>query len=303
MTDKLKKKIKNNIMGYILILPFLVGLIFFTIYPLFLALFESLFKDYNPLFKFDWSTFGLDNYILAFTDEGIRHSMLLTLVYTALNIPISLSISFILAYLLSFSLKGNKAFRILVYLPAIIPGIVGAGIHKYIFSNNDYGLLNTIIQSFGKEPRGFLESKSQVEALISFMATGFFGFGCSSPMWIAGFRSVPKEIYEAAELDGSSRFKTLFSVTIPLMGRFIFFQFLGSLIGSLQVGEAVIQLSPNGGFNGNLNFFGLLIYNQTQASSGLNFGVASALSYILFAIIGLLSIITFRENKKIYYED
>ena len=303
MTSKRIRSIKNNATGYLLLTPFLIGLIFFTIYPLLLALAQSFFKDYNPLDGFDWNDFGLDNYIRALTDEWSLDSMKLTLVYAAITIPMNLIVSFFLAYLLTREVKGTKLFRVLVYLPALIPGIVGASIYKYIFSSNDYGLINNLLISMGREPMALLESKDQAIAMWSFIATGFFSFGCSTPMWIAGFKSVPRDVYEAAILDGSSPMTTLFKITIPLMGKFIFFFFFGAMIGALQIGEAVLMLSPGGGHNGNLNFFGLMIYNQTTGSGGFNYGFASALSYLLFIVIAILSAITFRANRKIYYED
>ena len=303
MTSKRIRSIKNNATGYLLLTPFLIGLIFFTIYPLLLALAQSFFKDHNPLDGFDWNDFGLDNYIRALTDEWSLDSMKLTLVYAAITIPMNLIVSFFLAYLLTREVKGTKLFRVLVYLPALIPGIVGASIYKYIFSSNDYGLINNLLISMGREPMALLESKDQAIAMWSFIATGFFSFGCSTPMWIAGFKSVPRDVYEAAILDGSSPMTTLFKITIPLMGKFIFVQLIGAMIGALQIGEAVLMLSPGGGHNGNLNFFGLMIYNQTTGSGGFNYGFASALSYLLFIVIAILSAITFRANRKIYYED
>lgn len=303
MLARTKKKIKSNLTGYLLLTPFLIGLVFFTIYPLLLALFQSFFKDYNPVDGFIWSEFGIANYQRALTDEWVLHSMRLTLIYAAITIPMNLIVSFFLSYLLTTGVKGAKAFRILVYLPALIPSIVGASIYKYIFSSNDYGLINSILIAMGESPSKLLEAKEPMVALWSFIATGFFSFGCSSPMWIAGFNSVPKDVYEAAKIDGSGHFNTLFRITIPLMGKFIFFQFLGSLIGTLQIGESVLMLSPGGGYNGNLNFYGLMIYNQTTGSGGFNYGFASALSYLLFIVIGILSAISFRANKAVYYED
>lgn len=303
MNAKTREKIKNNVTGYLLLTPFLIGMIFFTVYPLCLALFQSFFKDYNPLDKFDWNVFGLENYKRALTDKWVLDSMKLTLKYAAITIPMNLVISFMLSYLLTRGVKGSKIYRVIVYLPALIPGIVGASIYKYIFSSNDYGLINSVLISWGKTPSKLLEAKEPWVALWSFIATSFFSFGCSSPMWIAGFNSVSKDVYEAAALDGSTSMNTLFKITIPLMGKFIFFQTLGSLIGALQIGESVLMLSPGGGYNGNLNFYGLLIYNQTTGAGGFNYGFASALSYLLFIVIAALSAVTFKANKKVYYED
>lgn len=302
MTNKLKRKIKTNVTGYILILPFLIGLLFFTVYPLGLALYQSFFKDYSPVTGYDPSAFGVDNYVRALSDEWVLRSIKLTLIYAAFTIPFGLIVSFLIAYFLSFNIKGSKVFRVLVYLPALIPGIVGATIYKYMFGADEYGLVNQIRIYLGQAPSQLLESENQIIAVFCFFLTGIFSYGCTTPMWIAGLKSISPDVYEAAAIDGSSRVRTLFTITLPLMGKFIFFQLLGSLIGTLQIGESVLMLSSRGGFDGNLNFYGLMIYNQTTDGIG-NYGFASALSYLLFLVIAALSAITFKANKKIYYED
>ncbi len=301
MKASTKKIIKNNVTGYLLLLPFLVGLIGFTAYPLLLALWQSFFKDYSPVTGYDFADFGFENYISAFTSQSVQRSICLTLVYAAITIPFGLVVSFLLAYLLSLPIKGTKIFRVLVYLPALIPSIVSASIYKYMFGPDEFGLINQLLIGLGREPSKLLESPEQSIAVLSLFLTGIFGYGCSSPMWIAGFNSVPTDVYEAAFVDGSSKPRTFFKITIPLMGRFIFFQLLGSLIGTLQIGESVLMLSSRGGFGENLNFYGLMIYNQTTDGIG-NYGFASALSYLLFIVIALLSIATFQANKKTYME-
>ena len=301
MKAKTKKIIKNNVTGYLLLAPFLVGLIGFTVYPLLLALWQSFFKDYSPVTGYDFTVFGIDNYVRALTDDWVLRSICLTLVYAAITIPIGLVVSFFIAYLLTAPIKGSKIFRVLVYFPALIPAIVSASIYKYMFGPDEFGLINQWLIGMGKDPSLLLESEDQTVAVFSFFLTGIFSYGCASPMWIAGLRSIPTDVYEAALIDGSSRTRTLFQITLPLMGRFTFFQLLSSLIGTLQIGESVLMLSSRGGFNGNLNFYGLMIYNQTTDGIG-NYGFASALSYLLFIVIALLSVATFQGNKKSYYE-
>lgn len=302
MKTKIKKKLKENAIGYGLLLPFLIGLIGFTVYPLGLALVQSFYKDYSPVTGYDPSALGIDNYVRALTDEWVLRSIKLTLVYAAITIPIGLIVSFFIAYLLTAPIKCSKLFRVLVYLPALIPGIVGASIYKYMFGPDEFGLFNQILIAMGQEPSQLLESKNQTIAVLCFFLTGIFSYGCTTPMWIAGLKTIPSDVYEAAAIDGSSRLQTLFKITLPLMGKFIFLQLLGSLIGTLQIGESVLMLSSRGGFNGNLNFYGLMIYNQTTDGIG-NYGFASALSYLLFIVIAALSAITFKANKKVYYED
>ena len=307
--EKIVKKIKENIVGYTLIIPLLVSLTVFTIYPLLMALFDSFFYDYIPrrdFFERDWSQFGLGNYFKAFTTGDFQHSMKLTLVYAIVMIPTTLTASFFIAWQLNKEFAGVKIFRVLYYLPCVMPGIVSAMVFRYIFSGEPYGLLNSLYTSImgldptKVEPFKFFEAESQSEALISYMFTSIFGLTGSMPFWIAGFRSVPPSLIEAAELDGANRMQKMFKIIIPMMSKFIFYQLLMGIIGTFQIGQAVITLSPRGGYGGNLNFYGLLIYNTGYV--GFNMGYGAALAYMLFVIIAVLSIFIFKFNKFVYYE-
>ena len=310
MTRKTKNKIKENFAGYILIFPLLISLTIFTIYPLLLSLFQSFFTDLTikKHMNYDWSTFGFGNYVNAFKDQAFWKSIKITFIYAAVSVPVMLILSFIAAYFLSKDFKGARVFRVLYYLPCLIPGIVGAIIYRYIYAGDAYGFINSFLYSLhirdfaSQEAIAFFDSEFEVVALASFISLGLFGIGGSSPFWIAGFKSIPKSYYEAAELDGIPKRRVFFKITIPMMSKYIFFQVITAFIGAFQIGQAVLQYSALGGKNGNLTFLGLIIYNNTQAPGGFNFGYASALSYILFIIIGGLSIILFRYNKFVYYE-
>lgn len=310
MTRKTKNKIKENITGYILIFPLLLSLTVFTIYPLLLSLFQSFFTNLtiSRHMKYDWSTFGFGNYANAFKDEAFWKALKITFIYAGISVPLMLILSFIAAYFLSKDFKGARVFRVLYYLPCLIPGIVGAIIYRYIYAGDAYGFINSLLYSLhirdfaSSEALAFFDSELEVVALASFISLGLFGIGGSSPFWIAGFKSIPKSYYEAAELDGIPKSRIFFKITIPMMSKYIFFQVITAFIGAFQIGQGVLQYSALGGKNGNLTFLGLIIYNNTQAPGGFNFGYASALSYILFIIIGGLSIILFRYNKFVYYE-
>lgn len=309
MTRKTKNKIKENIVGYALILPLLISLTIFTIYPLLLSLFQSFFQDIllRKYMDYDWSTFGFGNYINAFKDVSFWKSLKLTLLYAGISVPVMLVLSFVAAYFLSKDFKGARVFRVLYYIPCLIPGIVSAIIYRYIYYGDAYGFINSFLYFFGfrdidtQPALQFFESETEAIALLSFISIGLFTIGGSSPFWIAGFKSIPKSYYEAAELDGISKPRIFFKITIPMMSKYIFFQVISAFIGAFQVGQGVLQFSPGGGQNNNLTFLGLKIYFSAQTGI-LNIGYASALSYILFVIIAGLSIILFRYNKFVYYE-
>ncbi|MBQ7996012.1 MAG: sugar ABC transporter permease [Bacilli bacterium] len=310
MTLRIKNKIKENLVGYLLILPLLVSLTVFTIYPLGLALFQSFFTDLTikRYMNYDWSTFGFQNYINAFQDEGFWHSLRLTFTYAGITVPLMLTLSFLASYALSKDFKGARVFRVLYYLPCLIPGIVSAIIYSYIYAGEAYGFINSLLYSLhirdflSEDAIVFFDNELEVVAMTSFISMGLFGIGGSSPFWIAGFKAIPRSYYEAAELDGISKPRIFFKITIPMMSKYIFYQVISAFIGAFQIGQGVLQYTQTAG-NGNLNFLGLVIYNTAEANFGSpNIGYASALSYILFVIIGGLTIILFKYNKFVYYE-
>ena len=204
---------------------------------------------------------------------------------------------------MSKDFRGSRVYRVLYYLPCLIPGIVSAIIYRYIYAGDSSGFLNSLARMFGaKKPIEFFDNETEWIALASFMSMSLFSIGASSPFWIAGFKSIPKSYYEAANLDGIPKARTFFRLTVPMMSKYIFFQLIINIIGAFQVGQGVLQFSQTGGANGNLTFLGLSIYNWIQYSGNFNFGYASALAYILFVIIAGLSIILFKYNKFVYYE-
>ena len=308
MTNKTKNKIKQNIVGYLLIFPLLISLTIFTIYPLGLALFQSFFKDYKIMAaganSYDWSTFGFGNYAHAFEDDTFWKSLRITVIYSLVCVVLTVSLSFIAAYFLSKEFKGAKVYRVLYYLPCLIPAIVSAIIYRFIYYGDSSGFLNALFEMLGitDKPIEFFNSETEWVALLSFGSINLFSIGASSPFWIAGFKSIPKSYYEAAELDGISKTRTFFKITVPMMSKYIFFQLIISIIGNFQVGQGVYQFTETAGADGNLKFLGTSIYERIQRSGGYNFGYASALSYILFVIIAGLSILMFRYNKFVYYE-
>ena len=304
MTRKTKNKIKENLIGYVLIFPLLISLTIFTIYPLALSLFQSFFKDLTikRYTYYDWTTFGFGNYIHAFQDDTFWKALRITFTYAIISVVIMMALSFIAAYFLSKDFKGAKVYRVLYYLPCLIPGIVSAIIYRYIYYGDSSGFLNSLLMllKLTNKPVEFFDNKIEWAALASFMSIGLFSIGASSPFWIAGFKSIPKSYYEAAEIDGIPKIRVFFKITIPMMSKYIFFQLIVSLIGAFQVGQGVLQYSTTGGSDGNLRFLGLSIYEWVTKKN--NFGYASALSYILFIIVAGLSIIMFRYNKFVYYE-
>lgn len=297
---KLKKRLKTNAIGYALLFPLIIGLTIFTIYPLLVSLYNSFFLNYDGFSPREEFAVGFGNYLKAFKgyeSEIFFKSVKITFVYALIMVPLGMTISFAVALFLNQDMKAIGVFRLIYYIPCLIPGIVNAIIFTYIF-NESYGLLNNILTTLGFEKQRFFNAPNAL-AVVSFASMSLFGVGGSMLMWLAGLKSIPKSYYEAATLEGSGYFHTLFKITIPLCTPYIFYQLVVNVISTLQICDSVYMISSSGGNDNNLLFYGLYIYKNFQQN---NFGYAAALAYMLFIVIALLSAVIFKFNKYVYYE-
>ncbi len=294
---RVKKAVKNNYVGWLFIMPTVLGIAFFTLYPMVASLVYSFF-DYNIVSP--PHNFGFQNYIRAFTDgwPEFSQSLKVTVVYSLVNIPLSMVLSFALALLLSRDTKGMRFFRLLYYLPCIIPGVVSGLLWKDIMQPNG-GIMNRLLEMIGFPASDFFMNK--YTAMPTLIFTGMFGLGGGMVLWIASLKNIPPELYEAADLEGASYFVKLFKITIPMCSPVIFYNLITGVIGSLQTfGGVYVITGGGGGPDNSLLFYVMNIYNQAF-SSRLAMGYASALSWILFLIIGLLTAIMFKTSKWVYY--
>ena len=300
LSAKAKKRIMANVTGYALILPLLIGLVVFTLYPLFVSLFNSFFYNYDGFSPYEEFEFGFANYLRAFTgyeSEIFWKSIGITFSYAGFMVPLGLVLSFIVALFLNQGLKGIGVFRLLYYIPCLIPSIVQSMIYLYIFNSN-YGVMNDIFAGLGFEKSQFFDSPNY-NAVLTFMFMNLFGVGGSMLIWLAGLKSVPQTYYEAAKIEGGGYFYSLVRITIPLCSPYIFYLLITNVIATLQICGNAYMISSSGGVDNNLLFFGLYIYRTFMNN---NFGYSSALAYLLFIVIAALSALLFRFNKYVYYE-
>ncbi|MCI8413862.1 MAG: sugar ABC transporter permease [Clostridia bacterium] len=297
---KIIKEIKANAVGYALLLPLLVGLTVFTLYPLIVSLINSFYLNYDGFAPRSEFLFGWGNYKRAFSgyeSTVFFQSVKITFLYAIVMVPLGMVLSFGVALLLNRNSKSIGVFRLIYYLPCLIPGIVNTIIWRYAF-NSSYGLFNLVLTRLGFSPSLFFESPN-AKAVVTFAFMNLFGVGGSMLMWLAGLKSIPAAYYEAAKIEGSGFFRMLFFITVPLMTPYIFYQLITNVIGTLQICDAVYMISSSGGVNNNLLFYGLYIFRNFQ---NVNYGYAAALAYMLFLVIAALSTVLFRFNKFVYYE-
>ncbi len=300
ISAKVKKRIAANVTGYLLILPLLIGLVIFTVYPLLVSLFNSFFYNYDGFSPYSEFEFGFGNYARAFTGYESKvfwKSVGITFSYAAVMVPLGLVLSFLLALFLNQKTKGVGVFRLIYYIPCLIPSIVSSMIYLYIF-NPYYGLMNDIFAAVGLPKSQFFNSDDYV-AVVTYMFMSLFGIGGGMLIWLAGLKSIPSTYYEAAKIEGGGYFYSLVRITVPLCSPYIFYQLITNVIATLQICSAAYMISSSGGVDDNLLFFGLYIYRNFMNN---NFGYSSALAYLLFVVVAVLSGILFRFNKYVYYE-
>ena len=295
MKTKFLKKLKKDYLGTLFILPVIIGLVVFTFYPVGVSFWNSFHK---VSITNQMTYIGLQNYIDIFsTHKGeVLNSLAVTIGYTLLYIPINMVLSFGLALLLNKEMKVTGLFRVLCYVPVVVPTVVNALLWQTITAS-ETGYLNLILEAVGLDPLPFFETAKS--AFPSFIFVGLFGVGGGMIIWLSQMKNIPKSMYEAAEIEGAGSFAKLVKITIPMCTPTIFFTLVTNVIGTLQVFDlAYIFKNPLN--EKALNFFVVYIYNQAFGTMG-QMGYASALSWVLFIIIGLLSIIVFRTNKWVYY--
>jgi multiple sugar transport system permease protein len=278
--------------------PWLLGFLIFTLVPMVISLVLS-FTQYDIITQPVWLGFGNYSSALAGAEHKLfMQALKVTLVYAVLSVPIQMVGAFLIALLMNQDVKGIYTFRTIYYLPAVTAGIANAILWKFIFSR-DFGVLNLIVTGIlGIEPIPWLASMRWALPALIFMS--FWGFGGAMIIYIAGFKSIPKELYESAELDGAEAVARFWYITIPMVSPVIFFNLIMGIIGSFQVFTNAYAMT-NGGPGRATYFYMLYLYNV--AFRDFRMGYASALAWILFMIIAALTFIAFRTaGSQVYYE-
>ena len=213
------RRLKKDYLGMLFVLPVILGLAFFTFVPMGKSFINSfLITDFYT----NVSEFSFENYARVF-DGGntvFINSLLQTLLFTAIDIPLRMVLSFSLALFLFKERRGVKLVRVLCYVPVIIPTVVSGLLWKTMMSSGS-GYLNLMLTSLGLSKMTFFDSNET--ALITFVFVGLFGIGSSMILWISQLKNIPATVYEAAEIEGASRIQSLFKITIPLCGPTIFY--------------------------------------------------------------------------------
>ncbi len=290
---KMKRK-KDTIKFFLFISPWIIGFLLFILIPMGMSLYYS-FTDWDVLTK--ESFVGMANYAGLFQDPLFYKSLQVTGVYTLITVPLNVFLSLMTAILLNMEGRFMVFFRTLYYIPAVLSAVVVAILWQWIF-NSKYGLLNDVLAKFGIEGPRWLSDPQWVMPALVIMS--IWGIGGGIIMYLAGLQAVPKDLYEAATLDGARFWKKLFHITIPSMSPIILFTFLTSLIATLQTfSQAYIMTS--GGPNHATLFYAYYLYQNGVVYKKM--GKACAMAWLFFIAVMLLSLVVLKvSGKVVYYE-
>jgi multiple sugar transport system permease protein len=303
-----RAQLRETRAGYLAIAPWIIGFLVFTAGPLAVSVVMA-FCRWDLISPARWA--GLDNFRQIFHDDPLFPASLWnTLVYTAFSVPLHIIGGLALALLLNTGLKGMRAFRTIYYLPAVTSAVAASVLWKWIF-NPDYGLLNLAMQRLHLgglmrwmhlvDPRtgGVMWLTDERLAKPALIIMSMWGIGGGMIIYLAGLQGIPRSLYEAAEMDGASALSRFRNVTLPMLTPTIFFSAVMGLIGSFQVFTQALVMTDGGPHNATL-FYVLYLYRA--AFVDLRMGYASALAWILFAIIMAVTVAQFRFSRWVYYE-
>ena len=292
------RKGKENAYGYIFILPWLIGILCFTLGPMIFSLITS-FTNYNML-KMDFT--GLANYKkMFFQDQLFWKALKNTLYYALLNIPLITAGGVIVAVILNKSIFGLRTFRTIYYLPSIMVG-VGTYFLWMLLLDPANGLVNSALALIGIKGPAWLTDPNWTKPAIILMH--LWGLGGQMLLYLARLQSIPQDYYEAASLDGASGFKKFTKITVPLLSPIIFYNLTLGIIGAFQIFQEGYIFSGDGTGKpaGSLLFYNLHLWNQ--AFKNFKTGYANAMCWFLFAVVMILTVINQKiSNKWVYYEE
>ena len=240
---------------------------------------------------------GLDNITrMFFKDRLFWQSLKVTTIYTLVSVPLGLLISFILAMLINTKVRGLAIFRTVYYLPSIMPAVAGAILWAWIL-NTDFGLLNALLRSVGLPKMAWLQETEL--ALPALIGMSLWSVGAAMIIFLAGLQGIPEVYYEAAKIDGANRLVQLRYITIPLLSPVIFFNLIIGTINSFQIFTTAYLITDGGPQNSTL-FYVLYLYRT--GFEHLHMGYAAALSWVLFFIIMIMTVIIFNTvGRRLYY--
>ena len=295
----LKKMKRTNWVIYCMLMPWIIGFLVFKVYPIIISFYYSLLE--YPILG-DPEFVGLQNYLEIFTkDDTFTASFFATIKYVFIGTPAVIIVSFAVAAILNFKLKGVNFFRTAYYIPSILGGNVAVSIlWTMLFDVN--GPVNMVLSVFTLGNDVAINwTKDPKFAIFTLIILKTWQFGSTMLIFLSALQGVSKTVYEAAEMDGASKIRQLFNITVPIITPVILFNAVNVLVKAFQEFNSA-YLITKGGPNKTTYFLNLYIYDQAFQNG--NYGYASALTWILLVIIGIFTVIIFKSSDRwVFYND
>jgi multiple sugar transport system permease protein len=289
------RKLRATVIGLAFVSPWLIGFLVFTLVPVALSLYYS-FCSYSllqpPLFK------GLENYRTLATDPVFWQALRNTIVYGAVALPLGMMAALCVAMLLNSKISGVSIYRTIVFLPSLVPAVASAMLWLWLF-NSKLGLINTTLAALGvSEPPQWLASPRW--AMPALILMSLWGIGNTVVIYLAGLQDVPRELYEAAEIDGASSLRQVWHVTLPCISPVIFFNLIMGIIGTLQVFATPFILTGGGPARATY-FYTMYLYDN--AFRYLKMGYASAMAWVqLLIVLALTALAAWSSKRWVHYQ-
>ncbi|NQX67847.1 sugar ABC transporter permease [Paenibacillus alba] len=281
--------------GYLFISPWLIGFLLLTLWPMIQSMYYS-FTKYTLLDAPEW--IGLRNYERIFADDELfRQSLKITILFVVLSVPIKIFSALMVAILLNKKIKGISVYRTFIYLPSLI----GSSIAVAILWQNIFGIdgfINRFLSMFGIDGVSWISNpKTALGTLIILVA---WQFGSSMVIFLAGLKQIPAELYEASSVDGASKVRQFFQITLPMLSPVLLFNLVLQTIGSFQMFTQAFIITKGGPINSTYMY---ALYLYDRAFSRYEMGYASALAWILLVVIAIVTAVIFASSRYwVFYE-
>ncbi len=289
---------KEGLWGLFFVSPFIIGFTIFLLGPMLFSLYGS-FTNYNITSRMDFT--GMSNYIQMFTRDRIFYTSLYnTLYYVLFIVPLTAIGAVLMAILLNQKMRGIKAYRTIFYLPAVLSGVAVYILWMQLLSPST-GLINTVLSFVGIQGPAWLFEPEWTKPALIIMR--LWSIGGTMLLYLATLQNVPTQLYESAQLDGANAIKRFWHITLPMITPIIFFDVVTTFIGAFQIFQEayVMTDSGTGGPANSLLFYNLHMWNK--AFVAFDMGYAMAMSWVLFFIILILTIINLKLAPRwVHYE-
>nr|WP_316639481.1 sugar ABC transporter permease [uncultured Roseateles sp.] len=280
---------ENKRLGFLFVLPFVLGVLGFKLFP-FVMSFCLSFTQYDVINPPEF--IGMENYKELFgADPLFRKSLGVTMLFALLAVPMRVGFALFIAHVLNFKMRGINFFRSAFYLPSILGGSIAVAVlWRFIFSQK--GLVNLVLAKVGIDPISWLADEHFSMWTIVLLFT--WQFGSAMVIFLAALQNVPIPLYEAAEIDGASKRQQFFRITVPLITPVIFFNIIMQMVHAFQEFNGPYMITEGGPLQ---STYVLALYIYDQSFRFFNLGYGAALSWVLFALVALMSGISFWSSK------